>query len=174
MLFFEQNPIGRILSRFSRDVVIFDIVVPSIAAIAAQGFFRISSVVILVAIVDPWLIFVIVICIILIVLSVKKGSRAVIEVQKRELEVRRPINDTLRTVSGGLVTLRTYEQNQVFRQQFINHVELSANTTYCSIISNRWIALRLDIICAIFVIAICFFVLMMKDSIDAGLLILSL
>ena len=35
VLFFEQNPAARILSRFSKDLVIFDIVVPSITAVAA-------------------------------------------------------------------------------------------------------------------------------------------
>ena len=67
--------------------------------------------IILVSIINPWMILIVIICAILMILSVKKGSHVMIEAQKRELEVRSPITDTFSLASVGVISLRCYEKN---------------------------------------------------------------
>ena len=40
VLFFDSNPIGRILTRFSKDVTALDLVMPNIGVLAQFGIFR--------------------------------------------------------------------------------------------------------------------------------------
>jgi len=53
-------------------------------------------------------------------------------------------------IVNGLVTLRTYEKINFFRQNFINDLEKSTNVTFSYNAINRWMATRLDIVCMLF------------------------
>jgi len=56
ILFFDSNPIGRIITRFSKDLIMFDLVVPVLLMIALQGFFRTTVVIITISIINWYLI----------------------------------------------------------------------------------------------------------------------
>lgn len=55
ILFFDSNPIGRVTTRFSKDLTILDVMVPPYSMIVTQGVMRTISVVIAVSIVNPYL-----------------------------------------------------------------------------------------------------------------------
>ena len=82
--FFDQNPIGKILQVFSNDMMIFDLVVPIVALITIQGFFYTGTVVVLIAIINPWMLVIIAVCMVLLYLILKKGSKVMIEAQKQD------------------------------------------------------------------------------------------
>ena len=44
ILFFDSNPIGRILTHFSKDMVSIDFVISALTPVIAYGFFRAASV----------------------------------------------------------------------------------------------------------------------------------
>jgi hypothetical protein len=52
LLFFDSTPIGRIVTRFSKDVGIFDAVVPGMFSYITMNVFRITVVIITIAIVN--------------------------------------------------------------------------------------------------------------------------
>ena len=56
ILFYDSNPIGRILARFSKDIGIIDNAIPSLANFSAQGIFRTVSVFLILMVIQPWLI----------------------------------------------------------------------------------------------------------------------
>ena len=56
----------------------------------------------------------------------------------------------------------------------MNNLQYGTNTSFCYIIANRWIGLRLDLLCCLFISFVCIFLLVMKGNIDSGLLIVSL
>ena len=74
ILFFDSNPIGRIVTRFSKDLITFDLIVPILMIITIQGFFRTGTVIITVCIVNPWMAIVVFIAAILMYLIMKKGT----------------------------------------------------------------------------------------------------
>ena len=55
VVFFDSNPIGRILTRFSKDMAVLDLIVPQIAVLISYGIFRTASVTISLCIVNFWL-----------------------------------------------------------------------------------------------------------------------
>lgn len=55
VVFFDSNPIGRILTRFSKDMVVLDLVFPYIVVLVSYGTFRTVSVIISLCIVNYWL-----------------------------------------------------------------------------------------------------------------------
>lgn len=55
VLFFDSNPIGRITTRFTKDVVMLDLMMPPIAVFTAIGAFRVIFIFITVALINPWL-----------------------------------------------------------------------------------------------------------------------
>ena len=77
-------------------------------------------------------------------------------------------------VVNGIVSLRAADKFAYFRQDFKNNLELGCNATFSYVISNRWIAIRLDIICALFISVICLSVVLLKGSVESSLLIMTL
>lgn len=55
IVFFDSNPIGRITTRFSRDMTILDMGIPPLTIMVAQGFLRTITVIISVSIINPYL-----------------------------------------------------------------------------------------------------------------------
>ena len=97
-----------------------------------------------------------------------------IEAQRRDAEARGPVHNTIAMVVNGIVSLRAAEKLPFFRQDFTNNLELGCNATFCYVIANRWIAIRLDILCALFIAIICISVVYLKDSVDSSFLIMTL
>jgi len=162
IIFFDSNPIGRIVTRFSKDLITFDLLAPIISIITIQGFFRTATVVIVISIINYWMVPVVLVCAILMLYIMKKGTKVMIEAQRRDSESRSPIHGTFAMVVNGLVSLRVADKLQFFRQEFINGLELGTNATFCYVIANRWIGIRMDILCCIFNFAIAVFLIFLK------------
>jgi len=67
-------------------------------------------------------------------------------------------------VINGLVTLRSYRKFDYFKIQFKEAIEKSANSSFCYVFTNRWIGLRLEILCNIFSMVTAIVIFTMKDS----------
>ena len=174
ILIFDSNPIGRIVTRFSRDLIVFDLIMPIQSNLTIQGFFRTASVVVIISIVNYWMIIVCVFCIAMMFFIVRKGTQVMLESQRRDSESRGPIHGILAMVINGLVSLRAADKIQYFRQDFISNLKFSTNASFCYVIANRWIGIRLDVLCCVFVVFISFFLLLLKGSVDGTLLVMSL
>ena len=79
ILFFDSNPLGRILTRFSKDVAIFDSIVARLSILVSQGIFRSIVNTVTVCIINPWLLIAMLIAIVTMYFMLKIGKRAMIE-----------------------------------------------------------------------------------------------
>ena len=56
ILFFDSNPVGRILARFSKDITVVDLQIPMLSNFSAQGIFRTFTVFTILVVIQPFLI----------------------------------------------------------------------------------------------------------------------
>lgn len=103
-----------------------------------------------------------------------RATQVMVEAQRLDGLYRGPIHGTFAMVVNGLVSLRSANRMQFFRKDFLLNVELASNAIFCYIIVNRWIGLRLDIICGCFIVSVAIFALSQRDKIDPELLAMTL
>ena len=79
---------------------------------------------------------------------------------------RAPTHHSLVTRLYGLTTLRAYGKDELMRKEFIENIEKSANATFCFVITNRWLALRIDLISLFFIISVAAFSIAFKSRVN--------
>ena len=174
ILFFDSNPSGRIISRFSKDIGIIDNVLPLVAVFVTQGLLRALSVVITIAILNPYLIIPALLGLTYMIYISKTGLKSMLESQRLDFLQQGPINQTYTMAITGLITFRAYKSFDFHCNEFQKTLELSANSTFCYNVMNRWIGLRLDMICAFIAIFTSIFCIVFKGKIPSEMLIVSL
>ena len=170
ILFFDSNPIGRIVTRFSKDIMYLDTNLPSWTLMLLQGGLRFISVAITVAVMIPWLLIAIFVSCILLYLIMRIGSSSMSESQRVDSISRTPINSTLAMVMNGLVSLRAYKKLDFFYIGFDEANRKCANATFCYSIANRWLGLRLDAACLVFTSTVIILCLVEKGKMSVQLL----
>ena len=109
ILFYDSNPIGRILTRFSKDMTVLDLVVPSASVLISYGVFRTISVTIALCIVNVWLLIPVFFVCIYFIMQVGNAARPMIEAQRMDSIVRGPIHSLFAMVVNGLISIRAYD-----------------------------------------------------------------
>lgn len=115
ILFFDSNPIGRIFTRFSKDITILDLILPNIAILATFGIFRSLTVAIVIVFIYWEMLIVMVFVLIMMVYVLNKARNVMRESQRMDSVYRGPIHSTFTNVVNGLVSLRSYERLIFFR-----------------------------------------------------------
>ncbi|XP_072478211.1 ATP-binding cassette sub-family C member 4 isoform X1 [Notamacropus eugenii] len=168
VLFFDRNPIGRILNRFSKDIGHLDDLLPLTFLDFIQTLLQIIGVVAVAIAVIPWIaIPLIPLCIIFIILRryFLETSR---DVKRLESTTRSPVFSHLSSSLQGLWTIRAYRAEQRFQELFDAHQDLHSEAWFLFLTTSRWFAVRLDAICAIFVIVTSFGSLVLAQTLNAG------
>jgi hypothetical protein len=73
-------------------------------------------------------------------------------------------------VVNGIVSLRAYKKTDFFYIGFDEANRKCANVTFCYSVSNRWLALRLDMACLIFTSTVIILGLVQKGKSSVQLL----
>ena len=116
--FFDSNPVGRILNRFSKDISIGDHVLPVIATWFTDQLFLIASIIVLLCIAIPFST-VPVIIVLAFVLFIRFYFLIVYrESMKLELISRSPVATALGASISGLTTIRAYRKLAFFQSKF--------------------------------------------------------
>jgi len=142
--FFDTNPIGQILNRFSGDVGILDRYIPLGVMDTVNIAFALGAIVIAVAIINPILIAPLAGFIMIVVLIFKLCFPAVKQTKLYEMRSKGPLFGLLSATLSGLVIVRVYKQAEDFQQKFKDylHTTLKANVSYLE--SNRFLTFYVD------------------------------
>ena len=106
IVFFDSNPIGRILTRFTKDVVVFDLIFPFNALMFINGILRTITVVITIAVINPYVLIPAAIVGVLMVIILKLGHRVMADAARMDSLEREPIHNTFSMMITGLVSCR--------------------------------------------------------------------
>ena len=174
ILFFDSNPIGRILTRFSKDMAVMDLILPQITGMATLTVFRTITVTATLIIIYPYILVIVLIALIIMFTILKKAIVAQRECLRMDSIYRGPIHSTFAMIVNGLVTLRTFERVKYFENTFIDDLEKSSNVTFSYFAINRWMATALDLICMMFSTGASVFAVLAKNRMDTELLAFTL
>ena len=147
---FDANPSGRILNRFSSDQGMCDDMLPpafyDFIALGISVFAYISMTIYVMP-----LSVVSVLPIIFVFLALKRkyltSSR---EVKRLEAMSRSPVFTQISETLVGLVTVRAFNKTKTFREEFFSKQKKNVRSFFAFISVARWFGVRLDLICSLF------------------------
>lgn len=130
ILFFDSNPVGRILARFSKDVSVVDLQIPALSNFAAQGVFRTISVFCILMVIQPFLMIPVFVAACLMYIVFQRVIDVANAAQRQDSVYRGPLGTNFTNAVSGLVTLRTFERLPFFERIFIDDLNKSCNATF--------------------------------------------
>uniref|UniRef100_A0AAY4E1V3 Multidrug resistance-associated protein 4 n=1 Tax=Denticeps clupeoides TaxID=299321 RepID=A0AAY4E1V3_9TELE len=149
--FFDVNPIGRVLNRFSKDVGQLDSMLPWTFVDFTQVFLQILGVVAVAASVIPWILIPVLLLLIGFLFLRRYFLQTSRDVKRLEATTRSPVFSHLSSSLQGLWTIRSCKAEERFQKTFDEHQDLHSEACFLFLTTSRWFAVRLDGICAIFV-----------------------
>ena len=118
--FFDTNPTGRILNRFSNDVGVMDRYLLVVQSQVLNSFFNLPASFLTVCIVVPWLIIPLCILILVVALIVRLLKHISFQAKSLELTTKSPIYTFFSTTLFGLISIKVYGQESSFISRFTN------------------------------------------------------
>lgn len=148
---FDITPVGRIITRFSKDIDFIDVQLPQLVEQSIVFFFMLIGIIASIAVGTPYVLILFAVAALgfgALTLHYRKTS---IQVQRLEALSRAPIFSHFTETLEGSVTIRAFGMAQAFKVANMNKID--ANTTdflalrYCS----AWFAVTLDLMGNVFV-----------------------
>ncbi|XP_053694450.1 multidrug resistance-associated protein 1-like [Sabethes cyaneus] len=174
MSFFDTTPQGRIMNRFSKDVDVADNTLPNSIRMWLLMFFNVIGVFIMIGISTP--IFLATVPVFLVIYYIIQKLYIATSRQLKRLEsvTRSPIYSHFGESITGQSTIRAYGQQQRFTKESEQRVDYNQLMSYPSIIANRWLAIRLEIVGAVVVFLAALFAMLSRETIGAAMVGLSI
>ncbi|XP_008276233.1 ATP-binding cassette sub-family C member 4 [Stegastes partitus] len=166
--FFDINPIGRILNRFSKDIGQLDSNMPWTFVDFIQVFLQILGVIAVAASVIPWILIPVVPLLLAFLYLRRYFLHTSRNVKRLESTTRSPVFSHLSSSLQGLWTIRAFGAEERFQKAFDAHQDLHSEAWFLFLTTSRWFAVRLDGLCSIFVTITTFGCLLLRDQLDAG------
>uniref|UniRef100_A0A8C5U3W5 Multidrug resistance-associated protein 4 n=1 Tax=Malurus cyaneus samueli TaxID=2593467 RepID=A0A8C5U3W5_9PASS len=168
VLFFDRNPIGRILNRFSKDIGHLDDLLPLTFLDFVQTLLQIFGVVAVAVAVIPWILIPLIPLFILFIFLRRYFLDTSRDIKRLESTTRSPVFSHLSSSLQGLWTIRALKAEERFQKLFDAHQDLHSEAWFLFLTTSRWFAVRLDAICAVFVIVVAFGSLILAKTLNAG------
>ncbi len=172
--FFDSNPIGRILNRFSKDVSIADMILPVITAAFLDNMLRVLSIFFVIVIAVPWSLFIVAAIVALALLLRFKIMLVLKEAMKLNLMSRSPIAAVLGSTISGLSTIRAYNQQSSFQVKYEGLVDVNGKAYLTFNHLSRALGFYLESISIFFIIAWSFLSFAFRNNDNPLLLALTL
>eukprot|EP00397_Hematodinium_sp_SG-2012_P001294 GEMP01001295.1.p1 GENE.GEMP01001295.1~~GEMP01001295.1.p1 ORF type:complete len:1013 (+),score=209.77 GEMP01001295.1:883-3921(+) len=146
--FFDQNPLGRILNRFSKDIGLMDDMLPIYYNDTQNTLLTTIGIVTLVCVVNPVVVIAVVLLLVYFVFVRRFYLTASQPLKRIEAVTRSPIFTQLSTMLQSLPTIRAYQLQQVAFDDFHGSVDLNFSAFWTFKFCERWFGIRLDFVSA--------------------------
>uniref|UniRef100_A0AAQ5YHY8 Multidrug resistance-associated protein 4 n=1 Tax=Amphiprion ocellaris TaxID=80972 RepID=A0AAQ5YHY8_AMPOC len=166
--FFDINPIGRILNRFSKDIGYLDSLLPWTFVDFIQVFLQVIGVIAVAAVIIPWILIPVVPLLGIFLFLRCYFLRTSRDIKRLESTTRSPVFSHLSSTLQGLSIIRAFKAQQNFQQLFDAYQDLHSEAWFLFLTTSRWFAVRLDGICSVFVTITAFGCLYLRDGLEAG------
>ncbi|XP_043991808.1 ATP-binding cassette sub-family C member 2-like [Gambusia affinis] len=174
MVFFDTTPLGRVLNRFAKDIFTIDEVIPQLFSSWIMYLLGILGTMVFLCLSTP--LFIIVIIPLAAIYFFIQRFYIPTSRQLRRLESVScsPIYSHFGETMSGLSVIRAYNHQERFMKHNEVTIDENLKTIYSRIMSNRWLAIRLQFLGNLVVFFAAVFAVISRNSIDSGLVGLSI
>ncbi|CAH0584374.1 unnamed protein product [Chrysodeixis includens] len=164
MRFFDTNPSGRILNRFSKDMGIVDEILPKMYIDTIQIFMVMVGILVMVAIVNPLMLVTTCVCgaliyfWALIYLSTAQGIKRV------EGITRSPVFSHVTATMSGLSSVRAFQSEELLKIHFDDKQDVHTAAWYLTLVTNTTFTIWLSFVCSLYIIVVAYTFLLMDDG----------
>ncbi|XP_036328974.1 multidrug resistance-associated protein 1 isoform X2 [Rhagoletis pomonella] len=144
--FFDTTPLGRILSRFSKDIDVLDTKLPQLVDDCLWCFFQVLATIVVISMSTPIFLAVIVPIALLYYFAQRFYVATSRQLMRLESVSRSPIYTHFSETITGVTTIRAYMVQDRFIDESDNRVDKNQVCKYPSLIANRWLAIRLEMV----------------------------
>lgn len=148
--FYEDNPAGRVLSRFTKDIAVVDTVLPVLATWFALFFFRVVGVFVLLCFAIPWLAIPVFMVSVLSLYLRQRCLKVLRRAMKLDALSKGPILSQISATLAGLPSLR--RRKKPFLNKFYKALDTNSRAFLTATLLARAFQFFMDLLCAILVI----------------------
>ncbi|CAI5775246.1 canalicular multispecific organic anion transporter 1 [Podarcis lilfordi] len=173
MSFFDTTPTGRIVNRFAKDIFTVDESIPMSFRSWINCLLGIFSTLFIICLATPY--FAIVMLPLGIIYYFLQRFYVATSRQLRRLDsvTRSPIYSHFSETVSGLSVIRAYGHQERFLKHNEELVDINQKSVYSWIVSNRWLAVRLEFVGNLVVFFAALLAVFAKDTLDSGIVGLS-
>jgi len=175
--FFDTNPSGRVLNRFSKDIGFADDLMPQTFFDMCAILLRVIAVIILVCIINPVLFIAVIPLLVGFYFVQQRYIKTSREVKRLEAVSRSPVYSQISETLQGMASIRSYTTQDQFRHQFFDRIDRNVEGWFAFIACARWLGIRLDALTLFFTTCVLYAGILMQSQgfrMDEGLVGLSL
>ncbi|GAQ87187.1 ATP-binding cassette transporter subfamily C [Klebsormidium nitens] len=168
-VFFDQNPVGRILNRFGKDQSLVDEFLPSTAQVTLELLCSCLGSVIIIGVLVPWFLLVLPPLIITFRYLQRMYVSVSREVKRLEGTTRSPVFALFGAALQGVDSVRAYCAQERFKALFEALIDVNHRCYILFVHGSRWLGVRLDLLAALCVTVAAACVLILRNHIAAGI-----
>eukprot|EP00911_Craspedida_sp_UC1_P000184 UC1_evm1s144 len=172
--FFETNPVGRLLNRFSKDTGLTDEVLPVTMLDFVSLSISLVGTVLLVSIVNPWVFLLTGPLVAIFVYFRRYYMKTGREIKRLEATARSPVYSHFTASLAGAATIRSHAASARFVKEMECRQDGHGQGYLAFIFTSRWLGFRLDAFTFAVVLVVAFAALATRNQLDPGLIGLSL
>ncbi|CAF1122210.1 unnamed protein product [Adineta steineri] len=172
--FYESNPVGRILNRFSKDQQVIDELLPKTFFETIQSLIMVLGCIVIVGISNPWILLILVPIIPLFLWLRKYYLGSSRSLKRLESVSRSPVYALFASSLSGLMTIRAFRVQNEFTNLFMDKINANIRAHFLYICLGRWFGLRLDLMTCCFTFLTAMLSIALRNTIDASSVALSL
>ncbi|XP_023165481.2 multidrug resistance-associated protein 1 isoform X10 [Drosophila hydei] len=146
MELFDTTPLGRILSRFAKDIDTVDNVMPQIVSQFLSTCYSVLATIVVISISTPIFLAVIVPIAFVYYFAQRFYVATSRQLMRLESVSRSPIYSHFGETVTGVSTIRAYAVEERFIEESDEKVDKNQVCKYPSLIANRWLAVRLEMV----------------------------
>ncbi|XP_068597286.1 ATP-binding cassette sub-family C member 2 [Brachionichthys hirsutus] len=174
MLFFDTTPIGRVVNRFAKDIFTVDEAIPQSFRPWILCLLGVLGTLFVICLATPF--FALVIIPLAVIYYFVQRFYVATSRQLRRLDSvsRSPIYSHFSETVSGLSVIRAYGHQERFIKHNETTIDANLMSVYPWIVSNRWLAIRLESVGNLVVFFAALFAVLSRDTLDSGLVGLSI
>ena len=144
MSFFDTNPIGRILNRFSSDIDSVDQTIPFLIDDFVNCFVEVVGIIVVISYSTPWFLLILVPITVVYLVLQKFYISSARQFRRLEMVSKSPIFSHFTETVTGAVSIRAFRAEPRFIGESDNLVSINNQCQWSSINSNRWLGTRCE------------------------------